>query len=288
MEFGYAAKFRGKTPSCMRSLGTQVALFTMAMVVAWSRTAQAQAPPPVAAPPPMTAPAPAPAPMPPYVNVTQVLAQAGDYSTFVSLMVETKVDEVFQRNANDTAIGITIFAPSNGAFTTRLAVSLLRNLTDAQKVSLVEYHALTSWVSLGALQLAHDNLTATLATYNNGGGQYQLNLTNVFGTVQVVSQWTVANLTSTLYSQRPVSVFGINQVLFPEDIFGLPSPVPAPSPSSGAPTPTPGASSTSSSPTLGPSSSDDSNNSGPTSMTPSLTSLFVCLLVLMLSFNMHL
>ncbi|MCO5605651.1 hypothetical protein L7F22_059834 [Adiantum nelumboides] len=286
MEFGYAAKFRGKTPSCMRSLGTQVALITMAMVVAWSRTAQAQAPPPVAAPPPMTAPA--PAPMPPYVNVTQVLAQAGDYSTFVSFMVETKVDEVFQRNANDTAIGITIFAPSNSAFTTRLASSLLRNLTDTEKVSLVEYDALTSWVSLGALQLAHDNLTATLATYNNGGGQYQLNLTNVFGTVQVVSTWTVANLTSTLYSQRPVSVFGINQVLFPEDIFGLPSPAPAPSPSSGAPMPTPEASSTSSSPTLGPSSSNDSSNSGPTSMTSPLTSLFVCLLVLMLSSNMHL
>ncbi|KAI5070542.1 hypothetical protein GOP47_0014885 [Adiantum capillus-veneris] len=248
MELQHAAKFRGKASHCMR--------LCMQLVVVMVACRRAE-------------------------------AQAGDYSTFVSLMIETKVDEVFQRNANQTEIGITIFAPSNGAFTTKLASSLLSNLTDSQKVSLVEYHALTSWVSLGSLQLADDNQTATLATYNNGGGQYQLNLTNIFGMVQVVSAWTVANLTSTLYSQRPVSIFGINQVLLPEDLFGLPSPAPAPSPSSGAPTPTPLVPSSSSS-TLGPSGSDGSANFSPTPIAPSLTPLFVCFLVLVLLPNMHL
>lgn len=239
----------------------------------------------VQAPTATPATAPAPAPTPPWVNVTQVLAQAGDYSTFVNLMIETKVDEVFQRNANQTDTGITIFAPTNEAFTTKLATRLLKNLTEQQKVSLVEYHALNSWVSLGSLQLADENQTTTVATYNNGGGKYQLNLTDELGMVQILSGWQIANLTSTLYSQKPVSIFAINEVLLPDDIFGLPSPAPAPSPSSGAPTLAPLSSSSISS-TSGPSSSNESSFS-PTCFTPSHTSFIVGILFYMIFNNLH-
>eukprot|EP00250_Pteridium_aquilinum_P008528 c18017_g1_i1 orf=311-1162(-) len=272
-------RVRGDHMTACMKLCMQVIALAM---VATACNAQAQAP---TASPPAIAPAPPPAPM--FVNVTQVLAQAGDYSTFVNLMIETKVDQIFQRNANQTQTGITIFAPTNEAFTTKPASTLLKNLTEQQKTSLVEYHALNSWISLGSLQQAQadQNVTSTLATYNNGGGVYQLNLTNDLGVVQILSGWTTANLTSTLYSQQPVSIFAIDEVLLPDDIFGLPSLAPAPSPSSGAPTPSP--SSPSSSSASGPSGSKDTSFSPPP-FKPSLSFFLTSFLFFKFLTNLHL
>ncbi|KAH7277191.1 hypothetical protein KP509_39G038300 [Ceratopteris richardii] len=257
---------------------------TIAAMASGVHAQQPAAPPPVQAPPPPQLP-PAPAPTPPYVNVTQVLAQAGDYSVFVGMMMETKSDEVFQRNANATQTGIAIFAPTDEAFQDKSTSRLLRGLTVQQKTSLVEYHALNSWVSLGDLQLANQNQTTTVATYNNGGGRYQLNLTANHGNVQIISGWTTANLTSTLYSQKPVSIFGINEVLLPDDIFGLPSPAPAPSPLSGAPVPSPSVA-------LPPSASGPTSigntNSSPFSAIPSLSPLMIFLVIFKMIAHMHL
>eukprot|EP00250_Pteridium_aquilinum_P008514 c18007_g1_i1 orf=1-348(-) len=84
-------------------------LLVLAMVsVACKAQAQAPAAAPVVSP--------APAPAPGFVNVTQLLVYGGDYSTFINLMIETKVDVIFQTMANNTQTGITIFAPTNEAF----------------------------------------------------------------------------------------------------------------------------------------------------------------------------
>lgn len=244
-------------------------MMVLAMVIV---ACDAQAP--GAAAPTSLSPAPAPAPV--FENVTQLLVYGGDYSTFISMMIETKVDVIFQRMANETDTGVTIFAPTNEAFKTKLATTLLKQLTAAQKVSLVEYHALNDYKSLEDLQNSNQNQTATLASYNNGGGRYLINITfGELGVVQILSDWTLANMTTMVYSSSPVSIFAINQVLFPEDIFGFPAPAPAPTPSSGAPTPTPSSSSvSSSSSTSGPANSDDSSFAPP-SFTPSVASLFM-------------
>ncbi|KAI5074750.1 hypothetical protein GOP47_0010711 [Adiantum capillus-veneris] len=227
--------------------------------------------------------APAPAPAAMFVNVTQLLVYGGDYSTFINIMLETKVDIIFQSIANSTtSTGITIFAPTDEAFQSKLATSLLNNLTASQKVSLVEYHALNDFHSLRDLQNSNQNQTATLASYNNGGGRYMLNISfGQLGVVQVMSDWTLANVTSMVYSQSPVSIFAVNQVLFPEDIFGLPSPAPAPAPFSGAPNPTPSSSSSSSSSSSGPSGTSNDDSFAPSSS--NLSSLFFSLLISLFS-----
>ncbi|MCO5587688.1 hypothetical protein L7F22_041639 [Adiantum nelumboides] len=225
--------------------------------------------------------APAPAPAPMFVNVTQLLVYGGDYSTFIALMLETKVDVIFQSMANNSQTGITIFAPTNQAFQSKLATSLLTNLTASQKVSLVEYHALNDFHSLQDLQNSNQNQTATLASYNNGGGRYMLNISfGQLGVVQVRSDWTLANVTSMVYSQSPVSIFAVNQVLLPEDIFGLPSPAPAPAPSSGAPAPTPTSTPSSSSSSSGPSTSNDNNSFAPSSLVSPFFAFLMCILSL--------
>ncbi|MCO5601592.1 hypothetical protein L7F22_055715 [Adiantum nelumboides] len=205
-------------------------------------------------------PSPAPAPAPGYVNITQVLIYAGDFSTFVKLLTSSGVGEKFQKQANDTETGITIFAPKDKAFTTEPAATLLTNLTAQQLMSLLEYHALSSWESLAELQQTANNVTNTFATYN-GGGRYVLNLTNVKGQVEIITEWNRATIASTLINANPVSIFALDQVLLAEDLFGLPAPAPAPSPSSGAPELSPSASSDGSSrgsAAAGPSSNDDS------------------------------
>lgn len=242
----------------------ELIVLALAIAIA-STTTHAQAP--LASP--SASPSPAPAPAPAFVNITQVLVYAGDYTTFVNLLIETQVAQKFQNQANQTQVGISIFAPTNAAFNTPPASILLKNLTEQQKMSLLEYHALNNWQSLDALQHSSQNVTTTFATYN-GGGRYQFNITDEQGTVEIFTGYDKANITSTLYNEKPCSIFGINAVLLPEDLFGLPAPAPAPSPFSGAPSPS--GSPSSAAQASGPSSD---TSFAPPPFTPSLSSLII-------------
>ncbi|MCO5562306.1 hypothetical protein L7F22_015932 [Adiantum nelumboides] len=224
----------------------QVLLLLMTIVALYNSPAQAAKPLAahvLATTPAAPAPAPAPA-APPFENVTQSLVFGGDYSTFIELLVETKMDVTFQTIANNTeGPGITIFAPTDKAFTTKLVSSILKNLTALQKVRLVEYHALNVYQAFKNLQNSNNNVTSTYATFNGGGsGRYQVTLTFTGGgRLEIASGWTTAKISTTVYSEKPVSIFAIDQVLLPDEIFGLPPPPPpaAPPPPSLAPSPTP-------------------------------------------------
>ncbi|MCO5591862.1 hypothetical protein L7F22_045855 [Adiantum nelumboides] len=226
----------------------QVLLLLMTIVALYNSPAQAAKP--LAAHVLATTPAaPAPAPVPAaprFENVTQSLVFGGDYSTFIELLVETKMDVPFQSIANNTeGPGITIFAPTDKAFKTKLVSSFLKNLTALQKVRLVEYHALNVYQAFKNLQNSNNNVTSTYATFNGGGsGRYQVTLTFTGGgRLEIASGWTTAKISTTVYSEKPVSIFAIDQVLLPDEILGLPPPPPpaAPSPPSLAPSPTPSA-----------------------------------------------
>eukprot|EP00250_Pteridium_aquilinum_P014920 c22283_g2_i1 orf=545-1375(+) len=242
----------------------------MLAIVAIANTAQ------VKARGPALALAPAPAPTPAFENVTQSLIYGGEYSTFMDLLVETKEDVIFQSMANNTeGPGITIFAPTDKAFSSKLVSSLLKNLTASQKVSLVEYHALGVYQAFKNLQNSNHNQTNTLAS--NGGGRYQVNITFTGGgRLEISSGWTTALLSTTIYSQSPVSIFGIDQVLLADEIFGLPPPPPPPSPPiAHTPTPSPPSSSSSTSrPTI----TKDSSFSSPL-FAPCISSILLSLLL---------
>ncbi|KAI5072899.1 hypothetical protein GOP47_0013005 [Adiantum capillus-veneris] len=181
-------------------------------------------------------PSPAPVPTPALCNITQVIQSAGQFSSFLQLMSQTAVGEKFQAKANQTHIGITIFAPIDKAFARAPTSTLLKNITQQQKVSLCEYHALPKWYPLASLQQTDNNVTSTYATYNNAeGGKYSFNVTDEDGNVEIKTGWASASIVSTLYNAAPCSIFAIDEVLLPEDIFGLPSLAPAPAPSTGAP-----------------------------------------------------
>lgn len=174
----------------------------------------------------------APAPTPHYVNISNVLEQAGQFKTFLSLIAGTQAETQLQTQANNTQQGLTLFAPSDGAFSSLRPKykAMLGKLTDTQKISLLQYHAVPMFYTLGQFQ-ALSNPVSTM-------GSYKFNVSAFGAQVNVSTGLVNAPLTSSIFSQAPVAVYEIDKVLLPEEIFGLPSPTPAPSPEPvSAPTP---------------------------------------------------
>ncbi|GER31262.1 fasciclin-like arabinogalactan protein [Striga asiatica] len=105
----------------------------------------------------------APAPAASDVNLTALLEKAG-CKTFAGLLVSTGVLKVYQSAAGD---GLTVFAPNDEAFKAAGAPDLSR-LTNAEVVSLLQYHALASYTPVGTLKQTRGKIS-TLAT--NGAGK---------------------------------------------------------------------------------------------------------------------
>ncbi|KAJ4758712.1 Fasciclin-like arabinogalactan family protein [Rhynchospora pubera] len=190
-----------------------------------STPTQAQAPAPAFLPP-----SPAPAPAPHYVNLTDLLSVAGPFSIFLNYVVQTKIIDTFQNQANNTDQGLTLFVPKNSAFTS-LKQTTFSNLTDDQLKSLLLYHGFPKYYSLAEFK----NLSALNPVSTFAGGEYTVNLTYDMGTVRVASKWSNPNITSSVYSTRPVAVYEVNKVLLPMQLFSADpplAPAPAPAPES--------------------------------------------------------
>eukprot|EP00249_Psilotum_nudum_P032218 c47478_g1_i1 orf=403-1701(-) len=205
------------------------------------------------------APSPAAAP----INITRVISQGGNFSTFISLLQATGVDKIFQDH--DMPPGLTIFAPTNAAFDA-LPKGALAKLSSAQKVAILEFHGLSSYYPMESLATLTSSQN-TLAT-GSGGGSYTLKVSPKGGSPSIVTGFNTVPVGATLYSNNPVAIYSVNSVLLPADIFGLaPSGAPAPSPSPiSSPTPSPSPSPSAPSPT--PSSSPTPTSSSPNPALP--------------------
>ncbi|KAI5058521.1 hypothetical protein GOP47_0026691 [Adiantum capillus-veneris] len=180
----------------------------------------------------ISAPGPAAAP----VNFTEILIQAKNYNTFLSLIKATGVDSLLLKH--DTPPGLTIFAPDDAAFK-KLPAGALSKLSSAEQVALLEFHCLGNFYSAQELS-ALGEPQATLAS-GSGGGKYEYK--GIFpskeGGVVIDTGYNKVPVGDTLYSQLPLGLYGISTVLLPTDIFGLPpSGAPSPTPTS-SPSPTP-------------------------------------------------
>ncbi|OVA06581.1 FAS1 domain [Macleaya cordata] len=153
---------------------------------------------------------------------------AGPFHTFLKYIESTQVIQTFQDQANHTEQGgITIFVPTDSAFSSLKNPSSLSNLTQRQLKSLFLFHALPHYYSLAEFK----NLSKLNPISTFGGNQYALNFTDISGTVYMNSGWTNTKITSSVHSTDPVAVYQIEKVLLPEAIFGLAPPrSPAPAP----------------------------------------------------------
>uniref|UniRef100_A0A803LI17 FAS1 domain-containing protein n=1 Tax=Chenopodium quinoa TaxID=63459 RepID=A0A803LI17_CHEQI len=163
------------------------------------------------------------------VNLTAVLDKAG-CKTFASLISSSGVLKIFQ---NQMEKGITIFAPTDEAFKAK-GVPDLSKLSNAEVVSLLQFHALSSYSPVGTLKTTKGKL-ATLAP---GGGKYDLSPTTSGDTVTLHTGVDSSRVAGTLLDSTPVVVYSVDNVLLPVALFGE-SPAPAPSPESDSPSPAP-------------------------------------------------
>ncbi|GAB2290873.1 Envelope glycoprotein gp160 [Dionaea muscipula] len=185
---------------------------------------------------PITAPAilTAPAPTASTVNVTALLDKAG-CKTFVALLSQSGVLKVLESQIQKGG-GLTVFAPNDEAFKAK-GVPDLSKLSNAELVSLLQYHALNGYSPKGTLK-ATKNPISTLAT--NGAGKFDLMTSSHGDDVEMNTGIVSSRVASTVVDYPPLVIFTVDNVLLPVELFGkAPSPAPAPAPAFEAPSPAP-------------------------------------------------
>ncbi|KAL3628527.1 Fasciclin-like arabinogalactan protein 12 [Castilleja foliolosa] len=178
--------------------------------------------------PPTTAQSPAAAPSPPGpTNITAILEKAGQFTTFIRLLQNTKVSDQLNTQLNNSNQGLTIFAPADNAFSS-LKPGMLNSFSDQQKVELIQFHILPTALSTSQFQTASN----PLRTQAGGSeGSFSMNVTTSGSSnnqVNITTGVTNATVSGTVYTDSQLAVYQVDKVLLPLSFFQSPSPAPAP------------------------------------------------------------
>lgn len=173
--------------------------------------------------------APAPAPTGP-IDIFAILKKAGQYNTFIKFLNETQVGMQINNQVNNSNQGMTVFAPSDNAFT-NLPGGTLNKLNDQQKVQLIQYHILPKFYSFDDLQTV-SNPVRTQAT-GQKGEPFGLNFTGQNNQVNVSSGAVETNIYNAIRKDPPLAVYQLDKVLIPLEFTDAKTPssdnAPAPS-----------------------------------------------------------
>ncbi|KAB5532360.1 hypothetical protein DKX38_019030 [Salix brachista] len=176
--------------------------------------------------PPTLAQSPAAAPGPPGpANVTKILEKGGQFSVFTRLLKATREDVTLNGQLNNTNNAITIFAPSDSAFSS-LKPGTLNSLNDQEKAELVQFHIIPQYLSSSQFQTVSNPLT----TQAGSGGRLELNVTTAGNSVNITTGLTNTSVSGTIYTDNQLAVYQVDKVLLPVDIFTPKPPPPAPAP----------------------------------------------------------
>ncbi|CAN4103272.1 unnamed protein product [Withania somnifera] len=155
--------------------------------------------------------APAPAPTGP-IDIFVILKKAGQYNTFIKFLNETQVGNRINNQVNNSNQGMTVFAPSDNAFS-NLPGGTLNKLNDQQKVQLIQYHVIPKFYTFDDLQSV-SNPVRTQAT-GSKGEPFGLNFTGQNNQVNVSSGAVETNIYNAIRKDPPLAVFQVDKVLLP-------------------------------------------------------------------------
>ncbi|XP_061944913.1 fasciclin-like arabinogalactan protein 12 [Populus nigra] len=184
--------------------------------------APAQAPAVIVAQPPVATPTQAAAPHG-ITNVTKILEKAGHFMIFIRLLRSTQEENHLFSALNDSNTGITIFAPTDSAFS-ELKSGTLNTLSDGDKSELVKFHVVPTFLSTSQFQ----TVSNPLGTWAGTGSRLPLNVTSYPNSVNITTGLTNTSLSGTVYTDNQLAIYKIEKVLLPKDIFGSNAPAPAP------------------------------------------------------------
>ncbi|KAJ8768648.1 hypothetical protein K2173_023552 [Erythroxylum novogranatense] len=173
-----------------------------------------------------TAQSPAAAPAPPGpTNITKILEKAGQFTVFIRLLKATREDVSLNSQLNNSNNGVTIFAPSDSAFS-GLKSGALNGLSDEEKSELVQFHIIPTFLSTSQFQTVSNPLTTQAGT----GERLELNVTTSGNSVNITTGLTNTSVSGTIYTDNQLAVYQVDKVLQPIDIFTPKPPPPAPAP----------------------------------------------------------
>ncbi|WCJ41049.1 FASCICLIN-like arabinogalactan-protein 12 [Euphorbia peplus] len=180
-------------------------------------------------PPAATAPAPAMVPIQPSkgpLNVVKVLQKASHFQFFVRLIKSTQEDIQLFSQLNDSSDGVTIFAPTDGAFSSIIKSGTLNSLSDQEKIKLVQFHIIPKFLSTSQFQYVSN----PLKTLAGAGARLALNVTTSDSLVNVTTGLTRTYVSGVVYTDGKVAIYQVDKVLLPMDLFAPKPPAPAPAP----------------------------------------------------------
>ncbi|XP_074573787.1 fasciclin-like arabinogalactan protein 11 [Curcuma longa] len=162
------------------------------------------------------------------LNLTAILVKGGQYSTFVRLLQQTRIDVQLNSQLNNSYSGITVFAPTDNAFA---GLGTINNLSEQELIETVLYHVLPRYYSFATFQSASNPLPTQASDRT---GVFTLNVTTAAVNAHQANISTgVVNTTfsNVLYADFPLAVYSVDKVLLPYAIFGPKPPASAPAPS---------------------------------------------------------
>ncbi|KAL2341011.1 LOW QUALITY PROTEIN: hypothetical protein Fmac_008951 [Flemingia macrophylla] len=165
-------------------------------------------------------------PKAPSIDIVQILRKAKRFSVLTRLLKTTQlINQLNSQLITSGSGGLTLFAPEDAAFS-KLKAGFLNSLTDRQKVELLQFHTLSSFVSISNF----DTLTNPVQTQAGDDPlRLQLNVTTVGGGSSMATGAVNASVTGTVYADNKLAVYQVDKVLLPLDLV-LPAKAPAPAP----------------------------------------------------------
>ncbi|KAJ9188877.1 hypothetical protein P3X46_000233 [Hevea brasiliensis] len=168
-------------------------------------------------------------PPPGPTDVIQILLKAGHFITFIRLIKATHVDFQLTSQLNSSTDGITVFAPTDTAFT-NLKAGALDSLNDKEKLAFVQFHILPRFLSISDFQ----TLSNPVKTLAGSDDRYPVNISTTDSSVSISTGLTKTSIANTVYTDKQVAIYEIDKVLLPKLLF---PPATAPAPAKSAETP---------------------------------------------------
>ncbi|XP_049413410.1 fasciclin-like arabinogalactan protein 2 [Solanum stenotomum] len=165
----------------------------------------------------------APVAAPSDLNVTTLMSKQGCKSFSDLLKSHPDVAKTFAENVQS---GLTVFCPTDGVISAFMPK--FKNLTKDGQASLLLYHGIPVYNSMGMLK-SNNGLMNTLAT--EGKKKYDFTVQNDGDDVKLETKVVTATISGTLYDEEPLSVYKVDKVLLPRELFkGTVAEEPAPAP----------------------------------------------------------
>jgi uncharacterized surface protein with fasciclin (FAS1) repeats len=152
-----------------------------------------------------------PAPAGP-LNITKVLEKAGQFTTFIKLLKATQVSDRINSQLNNSNQGLTIFAPTDNAFSS-LKSGTLNSISTQNQLQLLQFHILPTLYTISQFQTASNPLHTQAG--NSDDGEYPLNVTTSGNQVNVTTGVIDTTVSNTIYSDSQLAVYQVDQVLLP-------------------------------------------------------------------------